>query len=193
MPMNKIILNNEVLIDLTTDTVTQNDVKKGVTFHGRDGVEYEGTYEVSLESKEIIPSQTQQVVIAGADYEGLEKVTVEPIPSEYIVPTGEMEVKENNTYDVTQFASIKVDIPIPDGYVKPSGSIEITEGGTYDVTNYESVEVDIPDSPLPTEVSTEEEMTALLESAEIGSVYKYMGTTTDAYENGALYVVEESE
>lgn len=45
------------------------------------------------------------------------------------------------------------------------------------------------DSPLPIEVSTEDEMTALLETAEVGSIYKYTGETTDTYENGALYLV----
>lgn len=49
------------------------------------------------------------------------------------------------------------------------------------------------DSPLPTEVATEDEMTALLSTAEVGAIYKYTGETTDTYENGALYVVEESE
>lgn len=45
-------------------------------------------------------------------------------------------------------------------------------------------------SAIPTEVSTEEEMTALLESGEVGGVYKYTGTS-GTYENGALYVLEE--
>lgn len=45
------------------------------------------------------------------------------------------------------------------------------------------------DSPLPIEVATESEMTALLTTAAVGSVYKYMGTT-GTYENGALYIVE---
>lgn len=48
---------------------------------------------------------------------------------------------------------------------------------------------EISDSPLPIEVSTEAEMTALLTSGEIGGVYKYTGTT-GTYENGALYVLE---
>lgn len=48
-------------------------------------------------------------------------------------------------------------------------------------------------APLPIEVSTEAEMTALLTSGEVGGVYKYVGETTDAYENGALYVLEEEE
>lgn len=47
------------------------------------------------------------------------------------------------------------------------------------------------DSPLPIEVATADEMTALLETAEVGAIYKYTGETTDTYENGALYVVEE--
>ena len=47
-------------------------------------------------------------------------------------------------------------------------------------------------SPLPIEVATEEEMNALLETAEVGSVYKYTGTTTDTYESGALYIVERN-
>lgn len=46
------------------------------------------------------------------------------------------------------------------------------------------------DSPLPVEVSTEAEMTALLTSGEVGGVYKYTGTT-GTYQNGALYVLEE--
>lgn len=45
--------------------------------------------------------------------------------------------------------------------------------------------------PTPIEIATETEMTALLETAEVGSVYKYTGET-GIYENGALYVVEES-
>lgn len=49
---------------------------------------------------------------------------------------------------------------------------------------------EVTDSPSPIEISTETEMTALLETAEVGAIYKYTGTT-GTYENGALYVVEE--
>lgn len=49
------------------------------------------------------------------------------------------------------------------------------------------------DSPLPIEIANETKMNLLLETAEVGSIYKYTGETTDKYENGALYVVEESE
>ena len=49
------------------------------------------------------------------------------------------------------------------------------------------------DSALPIEVSTEAEMTALLESAEVGSIYKYTGESTTTYDNGALYIVKAVE
>lgn len=41
----------------------------------------------------------------------------------------------------------------------------------------------------PKEISTEAEMNTLLTTAEVGSVYKYVGTT-GTYEKGALYMIE---
>lgn len=42
-------------------------------------------------------------------------------------------------------------------------------------------------------VASETEMIALLETAEVGSIYKYTGTTTETYENGALYQYRDGE
>ena len=53
------------------------------------------------------------------------------------------------------------------------------------------IDIEATDSPLPIKVSTEAEMTALLTSGEVGGVYKYTGTT-GTYENGALYVLEQT-
>ncbi len=44
--------------------------------------------------------------------------------------------------------------------------------------------------PLPQKVATESGMTSLLETAEVGSVYMYVGES-GTYENGAIYIVEE--
>lgn len=67
----------------------------------------------------------------------------------------------------------------------------LTGNGTHDIAGYEIANVNVADNPLPIEISTETEMTALLETAEVGSVYKFTGETTDTYENGAIYVLEE--
>lgn len=74
----------------------------------------------------------------------------------------------------------------------------ITENGEYapDIgyDGFSKVIINIPipeDSALPIEVKTEAEMAALLDTSEVGSVYKYTGETTDTYENDGLYIVSE--
>ena len=47
-----------------------------------------------------------------------------------------------------------------------------------------------PYTPSPIEVATEREMNTLVTTAKVGTVCKYIGTTTDTYENGGLYIVE---
>lgn len=44
MPTNKVVLNDEVLIDLSEDTVVEEQVLPGYTFHKADGTKAEGTY-----------------------------------------------------------------------------------------------------------------------------------------------------
>lgn len=58
-----------------------------------------------------------------------------------------------------------------------------------DLPVYDGSYTELFDSPLPTEIATEAEMDAL----PIGAVFEYVGETTDKYENGTLYLVEESE
>ena len=39
MAVNKVVYNNETLIDLTNDTVTTNDLVKGVVAHDKSGTQ----------------------------------------------------------------------------------------------------------------------------------------------------------
>lgn len=43
MAVNKVVYNNETLIDLTNDTVTTNDLVKGVVAHDKSGTRISGT------------------------------------------------------------------------------------------------------------------------------------------------------
>lgn len=42
MAINKVVYNNETLIDLTNDTVTTNDLVKGVVAHDKSGTRING-------------------------------------------------------------------------------------------------------------------------------------------------------
>lgn len=63
--------------------------------------------EKPTQQKSVIPSKTAQVVLPDEEMV-LSKVTVEPIPSAYIIPSGTIALTENGTHDVSQYASAEV-------------------------------------------------------------------------------------
>lgn len=69
----------------------------------------------TLQEKTATPTTSQQSITPDSGYEGLSKVTINAIPSQYIIPTGELEITENGSYDVTEKASVKVNVPTGSG------------------------------------------------------------------------------
>lgn len=47
MAVNKIVVNDQTIMDLTGDTVTASDLFKGITAHNKAGEKIVGTAEVS--------------------------------------------------------------------------------------------------------------------------------------------------
>lgn len=70
----------------------------------------QGGGEPVLQEKSVTPTRTAQTVVPDGGYDGLSKVEVDAIPSHYIVPSGTKEITENGTHDVTQYASVNVNV-----------------------------------------------------------------------------------
>ena len=62
----------------------------------------------TLQSKTVTPTQTVQDVVPDQGVYGLSKVTVNSIPSQYVIPFGTLTISESGVYDVASYASADV-------------------------------------------------------------------------------------
>jgi hypothetical protein len=142
--------------------VAQNVIINGITYNDVVSIELRNTNgervlftegggggggaEPVLQEKSVTPTTTPQTVEPDAEYDGLLKVLVGAIPSEYIVPSGTKNITENGVHDAKEYDSVNVNVPIPEGYIIPTGTKDITENGTHDVLQFASVNVNVAGS-----------------------------------------------
>ena len=65
----------------------------------------------TMQTKTVTPTTSQQTVQPDSGYDGLSQVTVNPIPSQYIIPSGNKAITQNGTnIDVTDYATVSVNV-----------------------------------------------------------------------------------
>jgi hypothetical protein len=72
-----------------------------------------------LQSKEITPTKDTQIITSNKDYDGLNQVKVNPIPDDYIIPTGTIEITENGEHNVKHYDNAIVNIESSGGVQQP--------------------------------------------------------------------------
>ena len=200
MAIAKLILNGEVQMDVTSDTVSANRLLSGYTATKNDGTKVTGSYvppSVTISALTVTPTENQQTFNAAA-VSGYKPVTVNAISSTYVgsgidritslpgIPVSytydssraqfhadtysigpgyiSQAVTPNNSaltinlfsvstvtpssgsYTIygTRLLSSKLTIEaIPSSYIIPSGTSNITSNGTYNIASYQSVSVDV--------------------------------------------------
>ena len=102
---------DQVSINKDTDLVADN-IKKDVNIFGITGT-YEGggTATPTLEDLTVTPTKQQQV-FTHTNSDGYDNVTVAAIPSNYIEPTGTLQITENGMHDVTNYANVNANITV---------------------------------------------------------------------------------
>lgn len=95
-------------------TISSQSTNVGGYFH-QPGY-YQLTYYVDesapqYQSKTVTPTTSQQTVTPDTGYDALSQVTVNAIPSEYIIPTGNFAITQNGTgINVAQYATVSVNV-----------------------------------------------------------------------------------
>ena len=103
-------MNNILDLSSSLDFNNNNVVKGEIEID--DVFELENNIEILVQDKTIEPTKEIQTVTVDEDYDQLGTVTVNPIPDEYIIPDGTLDVDTNGDVDVTMFRTARVGVYI---------------------------------------------------------------------------------
>lgn len=63
-----------------------------------------------LQEKSVTPNEYTQIISHDVGYTGLGNVTINPIPNEYVKPSGTLPINSNGTFDVSKYKTVITDV-----------------------------------------------------------------------------------
>lgn len=84
----------------------------------------------------ITPTQSAQTIVPLSGYSGFRSVTVEAIPSAYVIPSGSLSITENGTYNVEAFAQAEVMVSGGGGLTVDDIAVKALSGSIAGNTSY---------------------------------------------------------
>ena len=106
------------------------------------------------QEKQITPTEEIQEVIPDKGYTGLNKVIVDKIPEEYIIPSGDLEIDQNGSYDVRDKAnavvSVQPSLQEKSTVVIQNGNLNVVADNEYYGLSKVSITTNVPEKKLGT-------------------------------------------
>lgn len=109
MAISKVIYGGQTLIDLTTDTITPDKLKKGYTAHGKDGEVINGTCEHDANTQDATAADSE--ILAGK--------------TAYVKGTKKTGTMKNNGGVAGKITTKDGKYTVPQGYHDGSGTVQI--------------------------------------------------------------------
>lgn len=159
----------------------KNNGSKSVTLD-TDNTEYSlkgyysgGSVKITVQNPDPITPTKETQIVEAEDGKVLGRVTVNPIPNDYLIPDKTLNITANGTYpDIREYKEAIVNVPseIPEGYYKPEGTVTFTKNTTAPVSIREKAFA-IVDVQLP---KYDGSVTILNNEVEISGKYQFDDT-----------------
>lgn len=153
-----------------------------------------------LSENEVIADEFEDPLPSGWDFNFNNEVVVNIDYNKENLPEGVVGAYNDKLVDLVYIGSEPFSAKLSGTY--EATTVDITENGEVDLTTYWSsqqmpttvnVNVEAIVNGEAIEVATEEELNSLMMEENIGKFYRYTGETTNNYEQGSVYVVQDAD